>query len=300
MKFVLLFSCVTLCSVSTNSLRRQARVFGGDDVLIGQYPYVVFIVIGRTSVMYCTGSIISKSWVLTAAHCVESQLVPTHKIRIYAGIVNYYAQPLPKSAQILYAKNAITHPAYTTFNATNYTDIGSFNDLGLIQTMEPFILNKFVNIVSIKSVLPHFEQVNMCKAMGFGRTEEGGTKKLKSISLTSLFRCTEVADDELNTLFQSQDYLCSSAGVGRYVYNGDSGSPMVCNGILVAVCFWVKYVSEKLDRVMLHIGSANFVDWITYYVPDVTVCANKGCEKRTILDGQSRQNVFRFVKSLSQ
>jgi secreted trypsin-like serine protease len=249
----------------------QARVFGGDEVRIGQFPYLVFIVFGRPSALYCTGSIISKTWVLTAAHCVEPQLVPPEKIKIYAGIVSYYDQPFQESKQFVQGKRVVVHPEYVLFNVSYGTDVGSYNDVGLIETSTAFVFNNYVGSVPVASMVPLFGQAHSCKAMGFGHTEEGSTKKLKFINVNCLYRCTDVPDEELNTLYQTDDYVCSYAGPGAYVYNGDSGSPLICNGTAVAVCFWVKYVSEQIDRIMLHTSTAKFVHWIASHVPDVVI-----------------------------
>ncbi|KAF0311947.1 Brachyurin [Amphibalanus amphitrite] len=59
----------------------QARVFGGEDALPGSYPWVVYLVSdspkSTTKTTYCTGSLISRRWVLTAAHCVDYAVTTT-------------------------------------------------------------------------------------------------------------------------------------------------------------------------------------------------------------------------------
>lgn len=44
------------------------RVLGGKDVSFGEYPYILLIEIDRWA---CTGTLITPSWGLTTAHCLD-------------------------------------------------------------------------------------------------------------------------------------------------------------------------------------------------------------------------------------
>lgn len=50
------------------------RVYKGDDVAIGEFPWVVYIRVNiavTSKHEICTGGILSEKWILTAAHCFE-------------------------------------------------------------------------------------------------------------------------------------------------------------------------------------------------------------------------------------
>ncbi|KAG8155817.1 hypothetical protein JTE90_002955 [Oedothorax gibbosus] len=72
----MLLSAVVLVSALTlgESLRKEMkkeevkRVVRGSDAKDGQFPYVIALY--DTGIYICTGSIISKTSILTAAHCV--------------------------------------------------------------------------------------------------------------------------------------------------------------------------------------------------------------------------------------
>ena len=54
----------------TSGRIREARIIGGEDSEPGQFPYLVSLkYLGVRH--FCGGSLISSSWILTAAHCVS-------------------------------------------------------------------------------------------------------------------------------------------------------------------------------------------------------------------------------------
>ena len=48
------------------------RITHGHEAFEGEYPSIVYLTNGRT---FCGGTLINESWVLTAAHCFDTQSV---------------------------------------------------------------------------------------------------------------------------------------------------------------------------------------------------------------------------------
>merc|ERR1719431_97005 len=61
---------------------RPNRIFGGNETDPNEYPWVVFLEIGRSSL--CGGALISNQHVLTAAHCVDDGTTASD-LRVYVG-----------------------------------------------------------------------------------------------------------------------------------------------------------------------------------------------------------------------
>jgi len=110
------------CGCSTNSAT-VSRIVGGETASTATWGWAVSLKIANSYL--CGGSIISSSWVITAAHCAQGYT--GSQIIIYAGSTTRWS-----GTQTRTGSQVIVHPQY---DSSTYV-----NDLALIQVATPFIM----------------------------------------------------------------------------------------------------------------------------------------------------------------
>jgi secreted trypsin-like serine protease len=108
---------------SGSGTANRPRIVGGDTATISDYPWQVAL-IDRYGFQFCGGSIISRRWVVSAAHCYTEALSA-----IRAGVTD----KTNTRGQDRSVARQIQHPAYD--------DITSNNDIMLIELTSPFDLS---------------------------------------------------------------------------------------------------------------------------------------------------------------
>ena len=126
----------------------------------GEIPWAVLI-FNYDTFASCTGSILNKHWVLTAAHCLQNTIAKN--IKVFLGTSpKIYSDPFYDVKQIK------AHPSYDS-----YSDVGFSYDIGLIELRRPIVFGP--DVCSVCLPPPMFEHGEKETALfaGYGTYDVG-------------------------------------------------------------------------------------------------------------------------------
>lgn len=272
------YACLLFISLGSGSLqaagdegRRSVptpHIVGGDETGPGAWPWQAYLSMG------CGGSLISPTWILTAAHCFkdeEGTTVPTipEDFQIRLGVIDRTQDDGElydiRDGGIL---QVITHPDYDpeTENA----------DIALVQLARP----------SAQPIIPlvhPFEEAKLAApgvlatGTGWGLTEPGGEETpqfMRSVWVKILANESCVGEGSYSAEEITENMLCAGwpGEGGRDTCQGDSGGPLVVpdgrGGFAQAgvVSFGKDCADPSFPGVYARVS--RFVDWVAETAPE--------------------------------
>ncbi|XP_031432697.1 suppressor of tumorigenicity 14 protein homolog [Clupea harengus] len=200
---------------------KHNRIVGGKDAEIGEWPWQVSLHF-RTSGHVCGASIISNTWLLSAAHCFSST-DPAYHIegnwQTYSGLRDQY-KIVDDDVQLRKLKTIITHPDY---NAMTFD-----YDIALLELTEPLEFTNLIHPVCLPASSHVFSAGTPCWVTGWGTIREGGrlaqVLQKAEVKIINDTVCNIVTEGQLTSRMLCSGFL--SGGVDAC--QGDSGGPLVC------------------------------------------------------------------------
>ncbi|XP_047454922.1 trypsin-3-like [Mugil cephalus] len=238
MKYFILLAL--LAAVSAAPIEDD-RIIGGYECRKNSVPYIASLNIGYH---FCGGSLISSSWVVSAAHCWKSSIqvrLGEHNIAVVEG-----------TEQFINSAKVIRHP--------NYSSRTLDNDIMLIKLGMPAALDSATNIVSLPSSCA--SAGTSCLISGWGNTSPSGSyypDRLMCLDapILSDTSCKNAYPGEITANMFCAGFLAG----GKDSCQGDSGGPVVCNGQLQGVVSW-GYGCALKDKPGVYTKVCNYNTWI--------------------------------------
>ncbi|XP_029286564.1 LOW QUALITY PROTEIN: elastase-1-like [Cottoperca gobio] len=194
------------------------RVVGGEVAKPNSWPWQISLQYKSGSRYYhtCGGTLIARGWVMTAAHCVDSNrmwrvLIGEHDLNSNSG-----------REQTMDVHAVYIHPQWNSNNVANGFDIA------LIRLSSEATLNSYAQLGSLPpkgQILPHN---NRCYITGWGRISTGGSlsTQLKQAYLPLVDYKTCSSRGWWGSTVSST-MVCGGGGAEAGC-NGDSGGPLNC------------------------------------------------------------------------
>ncbi len=234
---------------------RQAKITGGSDAFISDFPWQVYYISGNTR---CGGTIIDENWILTAAHCATigtGNIVPISQMSVKVGANNPTSSIEGKRYNV---SNVIVHEGYNSQSLEN--------DIALLKLTEPI---NFTNAVPIK-LISKDDSIS-------GATDPGVMSWLTGWGLTNVNPSTYptrlqkvqlpiISNAQAGTVWPSipkSDIMAGYLNGNKDACMGDSGGPLVVPVLgeykLAGIVSWG---STECDTYGAYTRVSSFENWI--------------------------------------
>lgn len=207
-------------AIARHARHETSKIIGGVEAVDGSLPWQVSLGVARISdtraAHFCGGSVVSATWIVTAAHCV-TRLAPD-KLRVVAGS-NTLQPGLPRYA----VKRIIVHPAFAALTMDR--------DIALLELAEPLPMGNRIQAIALLRTGQEKKSLVKDAALtvtGWGVTVEDGVAvaSLRVLDVPLVLRrsCNRaLAYDGAISIHM----ICAGyPSGGRDACQGDSGGPL--------------------------------------------------------------------------
>ncbi|XP_068145494.1 trypsin [Drosophila tropicalis] len=243
---------------SRSSVDIQPYIIEGYQVQgVDNAPHLVSLSLSSVAYAhFCAGSIIFKSWLLTAAHCVQELTELNGGIigtPIYAGITN---RSNVTGAQIREVDFASIH--------RSFTGVAGSADIALLHVSQPFVLSARVQPITLPDNNEDYSNKTTI-AYGWGLTDVDGDEYSKELQYA--FATLLSSPDCVSELPSDAPLTSSQVCAQIKVCYGDGGTPLVYWPIdgpaeLVGLGSWSYMPCGYGNRPAVFTSVSSYVSWI--------------------------------------
>ncbi|XP_067007159.1 brachyurin [Anabrus simplex] len=191
----------------------EARITNGNTATRGQFPHQAALYLDGSS--FCGGSLISTTFILTAAHCAQG----ISRFTVYLGAQSLSASESGRVTVTTTSK--IVHSGYSSSTLNN--------DIALVRLPSAVALSNYIKLVN----LPSYSQASntfagqSVRVSGWGKVSDASTSVSNTLNYVDLSVVTNaVCRNSYGNIIVSST-ICAQGSGGRSTCNGDSGGPLV-------------------------------------------------------------------------
>ncbi|PKF50899.1 serine endopeptidase [Enterovibrio nigricans] len=270
---------VALWSLPLLAVEKSPNVVGGSDAVISDAPWQAFVRIGNS---YCGGVVIASTWVLTAAHCLDTagdnedfSLAAASSVTVYTGTAETFGAGFSNflsSVDAVYANSA-------------YNKSTLENDIGLLKLSSNVHANASAvqlpnNAVQLAVDATADSAAKDLLLTGWGfidanRTTGTNTLQKATLSTISDASCATSWGSTVNAISDYQSKFFCAQETGKGACNGDSGGPLIwydpsragdADGgatLVGLVSFGVSYQCASDAYPDVYTQVSNYLNWIS-------------------------------------
>lgn len=262
----LIFPMTTFADTSLSEQGISTAIIGGETTTLNQAPFFARLILYKTGAdefaNICGGSIVNDRFILTAAHCVESDVFTdgwsTDDLRV---LVKNPTMDDVYISEFKDVRKITIHPDY------NPNELW-INDLALLELSRPITDN--VQSITLPQDFGDYSDASVYQIFGLGQTSTTDT------SVPNYLRWAEVkplTDSECAALvsgFNAQETLCANGFEDRDytgICRGDSGGPLTYvddNGMYqqIGIVSYGSSICESADIPSVFTEILNYTTWI--------------------------------------
>ncbi|XP_053123540.1 kallikrein-8-like [Hemicordylus capensis] len=228
---------------STVSAQTGERIIGGSECLPHSQPWHVFMY--NSQLTRCGGALIDEHWVVTAGHCLGST------ISIHLG--EHDVRKEDEGEQYSSAVQIIRHAEFEPESLKN--------DIMLLRLDPPATLGDTIKIIPMATE---------CAPTGTNCVVSGwGTTTYPEVNYANTLNCmdTTILEKDICTSTYGSDFTENEICAGKLEggidsCQGDSGSPMICNGVLHGIVSWGANECGEKQKPAIYTEICKFRKWI--------------------------------------
>ncbi|XP_041887458.1 transmembrane protease serine 7 isoform X4 [Corvus kubaryi] len=251
------------CSCGSSKISNLiSRIVGGSNTEEGEWPWQVSLHFGGAA--YCGASVISKEWLVSAAHCFQgSKLADPRAWRAHLGM-----QMQGRAKFVSAVRRIIVHEYY---NSRNYD-----YDIALLQLSTPWpdTMSHLIQPICLPPSSHKARSGDKCWITGWGQKQEADDEGSAVLQKAEVEIIDQTLCHSTYGIITARMFCAGLSSGKRDGCKGDSGGPLSCqsNGdgkwFLTGIVSW-GYGCGRPNFPGVYTRVSNFAPWIHKYVPSV-------------------------------